>query len=87
MDKYTMGFKFRIYPNHTQQELINRTLGCCRFVFNHFLAIRRDEWTANLRLVRSVQRTKNPLALAMGSVKAVAVPPKDNSRKNLSISI
>ena len=26
MDKYTMGFKFRIYPNHAQQELINRTL-------------------------------------------------------------
>ena len=42
-----MGFKFRIYPNKTQQELINRTLGCCRFVYNHFLAIRRDEWTAN----------------------------------------
>ena len=42
-----MGFKFRIYPNKTQQSLINRTLGCCRFVFNHFLALRRDEWTAN----------------------------------------
>ncbi|MBQ1415932.1 MAG: helix-turn-helix domain-containing protein, partial [Selenomonas sp.] len=51
MDKYTMGFKFRIYPNHAQQELINRTLGCCRFVFNHFLAIRRDEWTANHKSV------------------------------------
>ena len=37
MDKYTMGFKFRIYPNHAQQELINRTLGCCRFVFNPVL--------------------------------------------------
>ena len=23
MDKYTMGFKFRIYPNHAEQELIN----------------------------------------------------------------
>ena len=47
MDKYTMGFKFMIYPDHTHQEQIARTLGCCRFVFNHFLAIRRDEWTAN----------------------------------------
>lgn len=47
MGKYMLGFKFRIYPNKTQQELINRTLGCCRFVYNHFLAIRRDEWTAN----------------------------------------
>lgn len=47
MEKYIMGFKFRIYPNNTQQRLINRTLGCCRFVYNHFLAIRRDEWKAN----------------------------------------
>ena len=51
MEKYIMGFKFRIYPNKTQQELINRTLGCCRFVYNHFLAIRRDEWTANHKSV------------------------------------
>ena len=47
METHQMGFKFRIYPNKTQQNLINRTLGCCRFVFNHFLALRRDEWTAN----------------------------------------
>lgn len=51
MEKYTMGFKFRIYPNKTQQKPINRTLGCCRFVYNHFLAIRRDEWTANHKSV------------------------------------
>lgn len=47
MEKYTMGFKFRIYPNNTQQRLINRTLGCCRFVYNHFLSVCRDEWKAN----------------------------------------
>ena len=43
----TRGYKFRIYPNKTQQMLINRTLGCCRFLYNHFLALRRDEWKAN----------------------------------------
>lgn len=44
METYAKGFKFRIYPNKTQQEQINRTLGCCRFVYNHFLSLRRDEW-------------------------------------------
>ena len=43
----TKGYKYRIYPNKTQQNLINRTLGCVRFVYNHFLAVRRDEWKAN----------------------------------------
>ena len=28
------GVKFRIYPNKEQQNLINRTLGCCRLVYN-----------------------------------------------------
>ena len=26
------GIKFRIYPNRTQKDLIDRTLGCCRLI-------------------------------------------------------
>ena len=47
MERCNLGFKFRIYPNKTQQQMINRILGCSRFVYNHFLSIRRDEWKAN----------------------------------------
>ncbi|RAU97330.1 IS200/IS605 family element RNA-guided endonuclease TnpB [Paenibacillus sp. YN15] len=32
------AYKYRIYPNADQQQLIRRMFGCCRFVFNHFLA-------------------------------------------------
>ncbi|MDQ6421706.1 IS200/IS605 family element RNA-guided endonuclease TnpB [Paenibacillus sp. LHD-117] len=32
------AFKFRIYPNHEQAVQLRKTLGCCRFVFNHLLA-------------------------------------------------
>ena len=31
------AYKFRLYPNKQQRELINKTIGCSRFVFNHFL--------------------------------------------------
>ena len=58
MEKYIMGFKFRIYPNNTQQQLINRTLGCARFVYNHFLAVRRDEWKANHNPLTYVKTAK-----------------------------
>ena len=34
------SFKFRIYPNKAQKELITKTIGCSRFVYNHFL----DKW-------------------------------------------
>lgn len=42
--QYTKGYKYRIYPNKTQQNLIDKTLGCCRFVYNHFLAVRSEAW-------------------------------------------
>ncbi len=47
MEKYILGFKFRIYPNCEQQQKINCILGCASFVYNHFLVVRRDEWKAN----------------------------------------
>ena len=34
------AYKFRMYPNRSQRELIGKTIGCSRFVFNRFLA----EW-------------------------------------------
>ncbi|UNP78429.1 IS200/IS605 family element RNA-guided endonuclease TnpB [Bacillus nitratireducens] len=33
------AYKFRIYPNKAQATLINKTIGCSRFVFNHFLSL------------------------------------------------
>ena len=30
-------YKLRIYPNHTQTKLINKTLDCCRWVSNRYL--------------------------------------------------
>ena len=36
------SYKFRIYPNRKQENQILRTFGCCRFVFNHYLAKRRE---------------------------------------------
>lgn len=38
------SYKFRLYPNGEQENLIARTFGCCRFVFNHYLALRKDTY-------------------------------------------
>ena len=38
------SYKFRIYPNKTQENLIQRTFGCCRFVFNYFLVERMGQY-------------------------------------------
>ena len=45
--KITKGLKYRIYPNKQQRIMIGKTLGCSRFVYNHFLRVRMDEWSYN----------------------------------------
>ncbi|WP_406241876.1 IS200/IS605 family element RNA-guided endonuclease TnpB [Tissierella carlieri] len=40
MKKVIKGYKYRIYPTEEQKLQINKTFGCCRFVYNYFLAIR-----------------------------------------------
>lgn len=32
------AYKFRFYPNRSQRELISKTFGCSRFVYNYFLS-------------------------------------------------
>lgn len=34
------AYKYRIYPNKKQKEIIIKTFGCCRFVYNKYLAQR-----------------------------------------------
>ena len=38
------AYKFRIYPNKTQEQLIIKTFGCARFVYNHFLAKKIEKY-------------------------------------------
>ena len=35
--KILKGYVFRMYPTEKQEELINKTIGCSRFVYNYFL--------------------------------------------------
>lgn len=39
------AYKFRIYPTKEQEILIAKTIGCSRFVFNHFL----DQWNCTYK--------------------------------------
>lgn len=34
------AYRYRIYPNKRQKEIITKTFGCCRFVYNKYLAKR-----------------------------------------------
>ena len=36
--KANKAFKYRLYPNKEQESLIQKTFGCCRFIYNKMLA-------------------------------------------------
>ena len=38
------AFRYRIYPNREQKILLAKTFGCTRFVYNHYLAKRKDAY-------------------------------------------
>ena len=41
------AYKYRIYPNKKQEELINKTFGCTRFVYNRYLAKKIENYKNN----------------------------------------
>ena len=38
MNEIVKSYKFRLHPNESQKQMIEKTFGCKRFVYNHFLA-------------------------------------------------
>lgn len=57
------AYKFRIYPNVTQTNLIERTFGCCRFVYNYFLAERKRAYNESKKTLSYVDCAKEMTAL------------------------
>ena len=49
------SYSFRLYPSKEQAALISRTFGCSRFVYNHFLALRKDAYEQNRETIGYVR--------------------------------
>ena len=45
------SYKFRIYPTPAQIQQIQSTFGCCRFVWNHYLALRKELYEQEGRMI------------------------------------
>lgn len=49
------AYKYRIYPNKKQKEIIAKTFGCCRFIYNKYLAKRIEMYEQNKETFSYVQ--------------------------------
>lgn len=57
------SYKFRLCPNAAQRNLIQRTFGCARFVYNHFLAERIAQYREAGKAPTRFQQDKELTAL------------------------
>ena len=53
------SYRYRIYPNKKQKELIAKTFGCCRFVFNKYLAKRIEVYEQSKKTFSYVQCSRD----------------------------
>lgn len=60
------SYRFRIYPTEKQKELITKTLGCCRYVFNYFLDRRKAVYKATGKGLPLKDCTRELTALKKG---------------------
>ena len=49
------AYKYRIYPNKKQKEILAKTFGCCRFVYNYYLEQRMKRYEAKKEIFTYVQ--------------------------------
>lgn len=49
------AYRYRIYPNKKQKEIIAKTFGCCRFIYNKYLAKRIDMYKQSKETFSYVQ--------------------------------
>ena len=52
------SYKFRLYPTNAQKNQISRNFGCCRYVFNHFLAQKQEHYKETGKVPTRFQQDK-----------------------------
>jgi len=79
------AYRYRIYPNKKQKEIIAKTFGCCRFVYNTYLAKRIEIYEKDKTTFTYVQCTSDltKLKLKLKWLKEVDSTALQSSLKDL----
>ena len=76
------AYKYRIYPNKKQQELIQKTFGCARFVYNYYLN-KRKEMYENEKTSFTYNMCSKDLTQLKKQYEWLKEPDKDSLQKSL----
>ena len=82
------AYKYRIYPNKKQKEIIVKTFGCCRFVYNTYLAKRIKMYEENKETFTYIQCSKDltELKKELEWLKEIDSTALQSSLKDLDIA-
>lgn len=82
------AYKYRIYPNKNQKEIIAKTFGCCRFVYNTYLAKRINAYEESKETFSYVQCANDmkKLKTELEWLKEVDSTALQSSLRNLDIA-
>ena len=58
MKKLLKSYKTEINPTHEQKQIINRTIGVCRYVYNFYLAHNQEIYETEKRFVSGMDFSK-----------------------------
>ena len=76
------AFKYRIYPNKMQKELIQKTFGCTRYVYNYFLNLKQTTYQESKETISFNQMSKL-LTQLKKEKEWLKEPDKDALQKSL----
>ena len=80
------AYQFRFYPTEEQQQHLAQTFGCCRKVYNHFLAYRSEAWSERQERVSDVDTINMLPGLKKGELpylQAVSSVPLQQALRHL----
>ena len=83
------GIRVRLYPTEEQKVLINKTIGCCRFVYNQTLTDCKQSYEQTQHFPSKNERVKNlvPLKETNDFLKEVDSTALQQSVRDFSISL
>lgn len=84
--KHRLAYKYRFYPTDDQKDLLSKTFGCSRFVYNRMLAFRTDGWYKQQRIdytATSSELTKTKKLPEFSWLNEVSCVPLQQSLRHL----
>lgn len=82
------GYKVRIYPNKTQEQILLQIIGACRFVYNHFLEEKTNHYLEHKKSLSYGVTSKELTQLRKGIdwMREIQFQPLQQSLRALDVS-